>query len=416
MTEPKIYLVGGAVRDALLGLPVKERDWVVVGATPEWMLAQGFRPVGKDFPVFLHPETGEEYALARTERKQGQGYHGFVFHAAPDVTLEADLRRRDLTINAMAQDPDTGEIIDPYGGQRDLAQRILRHVSDAFVEDPLRVLRVARFAAKLARFGFRLAPETRALMERMAVSGELNALTPERVWKEMEKALHTDAPQVFFGVLHEVGALKVLLPEIAALDGVPQHPKWHPEGDVLTHTLMVVEQATRLRDDVALRFAALVHDVGKGVTPREKWPHHPGHEQAGVPLTEIICARYRLPNAVRELAVKGTRWHGDFHRGPEGRLTPEAIATLFQQVDLYRKPDIFARLLDLAEADYRGRLGFEHFPYPYRAWWAGLAESVRKVSPQTFVAQGLKGKAIGEAVAAERRARIASWLSENVSS
>lgn len=407
---PKIYQVGGAVRDALLGLPVKERDWVVVGATPEWMLAQGFRPVGKDFPVFLHPETGEEYALARTERKQGRGYHGFSFHAAPDVTLEADLRRRDLTINAMAQDPETGEIIDPYGGRKDLQKRLLRHVSEAFVEDPLRVLRVARFAAKLAPLGFRLAPETRDLMQRMVASGELDALTPERVWKEMDKALRTDAPQVFFQVLHGVGALAVLLPEIAALEGVPQHPKWHPEGDVLTHTFMVVAQAAQLHKDVALRFAALVHDVGKGVTPVEKWPHHPGHEAAGVPLTQAICDRYRIPNAVRELAVKGTRWHGDFHRGPEGKLSPEAIATLFQQVDLYRKPDLFARLLDLAEADYCGRLGFEAQPYPFRSWWQTLVTRVRAVSPQQFVAQGLKGKAIGEAVAAARLEVIRAWL------
>jgi len=408
--EPKVYLVGGAVRDVRLGLPVHERDWVVVGATPAWMETQGFRPVGRDFPVFLHPETGEEYALARTERKQGRGYHGFAFHAAPEVTLEEDLRRRDLTINAMAQDPETGAIIDPYGGQRDLQARLLRHVSEAFVEDPLRVLRVARFAAKLAPLGFRLAPETEALMGRMAASGELDALTPERVWKEMDKALRTDAPQVFFEVLHRVGALAVLLPEIAALEGVPQHPEWHPEGDVLTHTLMVVEQAARLNDEVALRFAALVHDVGKGATPREKWPHHPGHEVAGVPLTEAICARYRVPGDVRELALKGTRWHGDFHRGPEGRLAAEAIATLFQQVDLYRRPAVFERLLDLAEADYRGRLGFEDAAYPYRAWWTGLAQAVRAVSPRPFVAQGLKGAAIGEAVAEARVEVIRRWL------
>ena len=396
--EPKVYLVGGAVRDALLGLPVHERDWVVVGATPEWMMRQGFRPVGKDFPVFLHPETGEEYALARTERKAGRGYHGFTFHAAPEVTLEEDLRRRDLTVNAMAQEPDTGEIVDPYGGRADLDRRLLRHVSEAFEEDPLRVLRVARFAAKLAPLGFRIAAETLALMRRMSASGELEALTPERVWKEMDKALRTERPEVFFQVLHQVGALSVLLPEVAALDGVPQPEKWHPEGDALTHTWLVLQAAARLRDDVAVRFAALVHDVGKGVTPRERWPHHPGHEAAGVPLVEAICARYRLPSAVSELTVKATRWHGVFHKGPEGKLAPEAVLEMLKAVDLFRRSERFADLLDVAEADYRGRTGFENSSYPQRACWQALAEDLARLSPRQFVEQGLKGAEIGRAL------------------
>ncbi len=407
---PKVYLVGGAVRDRLLGLPVKERDWVVVGATPEWMRQQGYRPVGKDFPVFLHPETGEEYALARTERKQGQGYHGFVFQADSGVTLEEDLRRRDLTVNAMAQDPDTGEIIDPYGGQTDLQTGVLRHVSEAFEEDPLRVLRVARFAAKLAPLGFEVAPETLALMRRMSASGELSALTPERVWKEVEKALMTEAPQVFFQVLHQVDALSVLFPEIAALDGVPQPVKWHPEGDALTHTWLVLRAASGLRQNVAVRFAALVHDVGKGLTPKEKWPHHPGHEAAGVPLVEALCQRYRLPKVVGELAVKATRWHGHFHKGPEGRLSAEAILQMLEAVDLFRRPQRFSDLLDVAEADYRGRTGYEDKPYPQRAWWEALAEALRTISPQTFVEQGLRGVDIGRAMRAARLAEIERHL------
>lgn len=407
---PKIYLVGGAVRDALLGLPVKERDWVVVGATPEWMLQQGFQLVGKDFPVFLHPETHEEYALARTERKQGRGYHGFVFNASPEVTLEEDLRRRDLTINAMAQDLETGEIIDPYGGRKDLENRVLRHVSEAFREDPLRVLRVARFAAKLAPLGFVLAPETQTLLTDMSASGELEALTPERVWKEVEKALHTDTPQVFFQVLHQVGALNVLFPEIAALDGVPQPAKWHPEGDALTHTWLVLEEAAAMTPHVPTRFAALVHDVGKGATPPEKWPHHPGHEAAGVPLVEAVCQRYKVPNQVKEVALKATRWHGDFHCAPEGKLTAEAVLQMLKAIDVFRKPELFGHLLDVAEADYRGRTGFSGKPYPYCAWWEALVEQVCAVSPQALMQAGYAGKALGEQLEDARLAAISAFM------
>ncbi len=396
--NPKVYLVGGAVRDALLGIPVKERDWVVVGATPAWMLSQGYRPVGKDFPVFLHPQTGEEYALARTERKQGVGYHGFVLNAEPDVTLEEDLRRRDLTINAMAQDLQTGEVIDPYGGRKDLEARVLRHVSDAFKEDPLRVLRVARFAAKLAPLGFVLAPETHRLLEYMSASGELDALTPERVWKEVEKALRTQMPHVFFQVLHEVGALRALFPEIAALDGVAQSPKWHPEGDALTHTWLVLQEAAEMTGEVATRFAALVHDVGKGVTPKESWPNHPGHERAGEPLVRALCQRYRVPHQIREVALKATRWHGHFHRVPEGKISPDKVLGMLKAVDVFRKPALFAQLLDVAEADYRGRAGFSGCGYPYRTWWEVLVEKVVSVDARAFVAQGLQGAEISQAL------------------
>ena len=297
----KIYLVGGAVRDQLLNLPVKDRDWVVVGATPETLLQQGYQQVGKDFPVFLHPDTHEEYALARTERKSGSGYTGFTCYAAPDVTLEDDLQRRDLTINAIAYSA-KGEYIDPYHGIDDIHAKLLRHVSDAFSEDPLRVLRVARFAARFAPLGFTIAPETMSLMQEMTNSGELNALTAERVWKETEKALHSQAPQVYFEILHQCGALKILFPEINALFGVPAPKKWHPEIDTGIHTMMVLAMASRLTDDIAVRFSALCHDLGKGVTPVENWPHHHGHGPAGVPLVEALCQRYRIPNQIRDLA------------------------------------------------------------------------------------------------------------------
>ena len=410
---PRIYLVGGAVRDQLLGRKdIPERDWVVVGATPAWMEAQGFTAVGKGFPVFLHPQTGEEYALARTERKSGQGYHGFVFHASPDVSLEDDLRRRDLTINAMAQDPDTGEIIDPWGGRQDLENRVLRHVSEAFEEDPLRVLRVARFVAQLSPWHFTLAPETRALMQRMSASDELKALTPERVWKEFDKALATPAPVRFFQTLHEVRALQVLLPEVAALDGIPQSPKWHPEGDVLTHTWMVVEAATRLSNDRAVRFAALMHDVGKGRTPKAQWPHHPGHEARGVPLTQAVCERYRLPREVAEVAILATRWHGEFYRGPEGKSPPETILEMMKAIDLFRKPVRFEQLLTVSEADYQGRLGFEEQPFFWRAWWISLAQSLRQLSPRPFVERGLQGADIGRALDEARLALIVEAQNE----
>jgi len=394
--------VGGAVRDRLLGLPVKERDWVVVGATPEEMLARGFRPVGKDFPVFLHPETGEEYALARTERKTGHGYHGFTFHAAPDVTLEEDLRRRDLTINAMAEAPD-GTLIDPYGGRADLERRLLRHVSPAFVEDPVRVLRVARLAARLAPLGFRVADETMALMRRMAASGELDHLVPERVWQEMVRALGEPVPRVFFEVLRGCGALARLLPELDRLFGVPQPPEHHPEVDTGVHTLLVLDQAAALSPEPAVRYAALLHDLGKGETPPEAWPHHHGHEARGAELARAVSERLRAPAEFRDLAVLVAAEHGNAHRALE--LRPATALALLERADAFRRPGRLERFLLACEADSRGRPGYEARPYPQGAFLRAAREAAAAVSPRRFVEMGLKGAAVGEAL---RRARIAA--------
>jgi tRNA nucleotidyltransferase (CCA-adding enzyme) len=358
----QIYLVGGAVRDELLGLEVRERDWVVVGARPEDLTALGYRAVGRDFPVFLHPQTNEEYALARTERKSGPGYRGFVMSASPDVTLEQDLERRDLTINAIAKDIDSGKLIDPYGGQRDIQARVLRHVSKAFVEDPVRVLRIARFAARFAHLGFTVAPETVQLMREIAASGELDALVPERVWQETERALGERAPQVFFQVLRDGDALKHIFPEVDALFGVPQPEKWHPEIDTGVHTLMVLEQAAKLSSDTIVRFAALTHDLGKAHTPKEKLPSHPGHEVASVKLLEELCARLRVPNDYRECASHVARHHGVAHRALE--LRPSTVVDLFDHLDAYRRPARFEQFLLACEADIRGRTGLEDRPYP----------------------------------------------------
>ncbi len=398
----KVYMVGGAVRDRLLGLPVTDRDWVVVGATPEEMLAKGFLPVGKDFPVFLHPETHEEYALARTERKVAPGYTGFTFHAAPEVTLEQDLARRDLTINAMAMTPD-GELIDPYGGRRDLEQRILRHVSPAFVEDPVRILRVARFAARLAPWGFRVAPETLELMRRMVESGEVDALVPERVWAELKRALGEAKPSPFFEVLRRCGALQVIFPEIDRLFGVPQPEKHHPEVDVGIHTLLVVDQAARLTPDLEVRFAALVHDLGKGTTPREEWPRHVGHEERGVPLVDALCRRLRVPARYRELAILVTRYHLYFHRAGELRCT--TMLELFHKLDAFRRPGRFEQFLLACEADSRGRYGYEERKPPQLGILRSAFEAAAAVKPSALVEEGLRGAAIGEAL---RRRRLAA--------
>ena len=398
----KVYMVGGAVRDRLLGLPVTDRDWVVVGATPEEMLAKGFLPVGKDFPVFLHPETHEEYALARTERKVAPGYTGFTFHAAPEVTLEQDLARRDLTINAMAMTPD-GELIDPYGGRRDLEQRILRHVSPAFVEDPVRILRVARFAARLAPWGFRVAPETLELMRRMVESGEVDALVPERVWAELKRALGEAKPSPFFEVLRRCGALQVIFPEIDRLFGVPQPEKHHPEVDVGIHTLLVVDQAARLTPDLEVRFAALVHDLGKGTTPREEWPRHVGHEERGVPLVDALCRRLRVPARFRELAILVTRYHLYFHRAGELRCT--TMLELFHKLDAFRRPGRFEQFLLACEADSRGRYGYEERKPPQLGILRSAFEAAAAVKPSALVEEGLRGAAIGEAL---RRRRLAA--------
>jgi tRNA nucleotidyltransferase (CCA-adding enzyme) len=347
-----IYLVGGAVGDRLLGRPPAERDFVVVGATPDELLALGFRPVGKDFPVFLHPDTGEQYALARTERKTGPGYYGFATRCSPDVTLEQDLARRDLTINAMAQDP-SGGIIDPFGGRRDLEARVLRHVSPAFVEDPLRVLRVARFAARFAALGFTVARETLELMRAIVASGEMAALVPERVWVETERALGETSPVTYLAVLRACGALAAVFPEVDALFGVPQPEKWHPEIDAGEHTLQVLDVAAELSPDTTVRFAALVHDVGKGITPRDQWPRHIGHEQAGARLIERMAGRLRVPNEHRELAVMVARHHARAHRVAEQR--PGTILELLELTDAFRRAERFERFLLACEADARGR-------------------------------------------------------------
>lgn len=397
----QICLVGGAVRDALLGAVVSERDWVVVGATPEAMLAQGFKQVGRDFPIFLHPKTNEEYALARTERKQGQGYHGFACFSDPSVTLEDDLLRRDLTINAMAQCAD-GAIVDPYQGQADLVRRVLRHVSAAFSEDPLRVLRVARFAAKLAPFHFQIADETLALMRNMVAAGELACLTPERVWLETVKALQTQAPQRYFEVLQQVGALPMLMPELSRLFGVPQEAKWHPEGDAGTHSLMVLQAMRRVTDDVACLWAALCHDLGKGITLQALLPKHPEHEVFGVPLVIALCERYKVPTAVQDLAVLACRWHGDIHKGAE--LSAQARLAVFDACDAWRKPERFILLLQVCQADSQGRLGFENQAYPQLTLWQAWLRELAQISAAQFIAQGLQGVAIKQAMVQARLA------------
>ena len=356
-----IYLVGGAVRDELLGLEPGERDWVVVGATPDEMLARGFRAVGRDFPVFLDPESNEEHALARTERKTAPGYRGFAVHASPEVTLEEDLRRRDLTINAMARDAQ-GHLIDPYGGRRDLELRILRHVSGAFVEDPLRVLRIARFAARFTSLGFTIADETLALMRDIAASGEMDALVPERVWQETRRALGESRPDVFFATLRDCGALVKVFPEVDALFGVPQPAKWHPEIDTGVHTLMVLRQAAALSDDLAVRFAALTHDLGKAETPRSCWPSHPGHEARSMKLVDALADRLRIPNELREVALRVAEYHGHCHRAAE--LRPATLLAVLEAVDAFRRPRRLEQFLLACEADARGRAGLEDRPYP----------------------------------------------------
>lgn len=362
MTSLKTYVVGGAVRDALLGLPVKDKDYVVVGATPEQMRAAGFTPVGKDFPVFLHPQTHEEYALARTERKTAPGYAGFAFHAAPDVTLEQDLLRRDLTINAIAQDGD-GELIDPYGGQKDLQSRVFRHVSPAFAEDPVRILRIARFAARFTDFS--IAPETLALMREMVSSGEVDALVPERVWQELSRGLMASRPSRMLEALRECGALMRILPELDALTGVPQPTEHHPEIDTFAHVMLVVDTAASEHTSLAVRFAALVHDLGKGTTPAEDWPRHIAHERRSEKLADQICRRLKLPNDVRELALLAAREHGNVHRAMEMRAA--TIVSLLERCDTFRKPARFAELLKVSECDYRGRQGFASRPFPQAA-------------------------------------------------
>jgi tRNA nucleotidyltransferase (CCA-adding enzyme) len=401
----QVYLVGGAVRDELLGLPVKERDWVVVGGTREELEQCNFRAVGRDFPVFLHPDTHEEYALARRERKTAPGYRGFSVEFGPEVTLEEDLSRRDLTINAMARQAD-GALVDPHGGKRDLDARLLRHVSEAFVEDPVRILRLARFAARFAPLGFRIAADTMALMRRMVQDNEADALVAERVWQESEKALREPAAGAFFRVLRECGALERIYPEIDALFGVPQPARWHPEIDSGVHTLMVLDQAVRLSPDAKVRFAALVHDLGKARTPPSEWPRHHGHEERSVSLIESLAARLRVPGEYRDLAVLVARQHGLVHRAFE--LRPKTVMDLLERSDALRRPERFARMLLACEADSRGRAGLENDPYPQRDYLLSAQAIAASVKPSLEELAGLSGGAIAELLSRRRLEAVAA--------
>jgi tRNA nucleotidyltransferase (CCA-adding enzyme) len=407
----KTYVVGGAVRDALLGLPVKDRDYVVVGATPDQMRAQGFLPVGKDFPVFLHPDTHEEYALARTERKTAPGYTGFSFHASPDVTLEQDLLRRDLTINAIAQDID-GTLIDPVGGRADLEARVFRHVSKAFAEDPVRILRVARFAARFTEFS--VAEETLSLMRQMVASGEVDALVPERVWQELSRGLMEAKPSRMFMLLRDAGALARILPEIAALDGVPQPAQHHPEIDTLVHVMMVIDAAAQQSASLAIRFAALVHDLGKGTTSPEQWPQHIAHEARSVKLVETLCERLKIPGDVRDLAVMTAREHGNVGRALEMRA--DTLVKMLERCDAFRKPARFMDLLVASECDSRGRTGFEDRPFPQRAFLQTVLAAAQSVDGGEIAAKvsatatGKPAEAIAQAIRAARVAAVAAVM------
>ena len=405
----EIYLVGGAVRDRLLGRPGGDRDWVVVGSTPEAMTAAGYRPVGKDFPVFLHPDTHEEYALARTERKHGHGYHGFQVYASPDVTLEDDLVRRDLTINAMAQDAD-GRVTDPHGGQRDLTARVLRHVSPAFAEDPVRILRLARFAARFA--DFTVADETMALMRQMVDDGEVDHLVAERVWQELARGLMEERPSRMFEVLRDCGALARLLPELDRLWGVPQRADYHPEIDTGVHVMMVLDMAARLQAPLSVRYACLGHDLGKGTTPPDILPRHLGHEGRSVQLLRDVNERLRVPNDCRELAEVVAREHGNIHGS--GNFGAAAVLRLLGRCDAWRKPQRFIEVLLACECDARGRLGYADQPYPqgerlHRALALGQAVDTARVSAEAL-ARGLKGPAIGQAIDEAREAALSAGL------
>jgi tRNA nucleotidyltransferase (CCA-adding enzyme) len=399
----QVYLVGGAVRDRLLGRAVGERDWVVVGATPAELTAQGYTAVGKDFPVFLHPQSKEEYALARQERKVAPGYHGFTTVFSPDVTLEEDLKRRDLTINAMAEDT-AGHLVDPYGGQRDLADRLLRHVSEAFVEDPVRVLRVARFAARLHDAGFRIAPETEALMARMTLSGEIAALTPERAWRETARALLEPHPEVFFQILLKCGALAVLMPELVALQGVPQPAKWHPEVDTFVHIMLALGVAAQRQASLAVRYAVLLHDLGKALTPPAQWPSHHQHEELGLEPIGQLSQRLRVPNDCRELALLTARHHTLVHRALE--LRAETIMKLLVETDAFRRPERFTELLLACECDARGRTGLESRPYPQAGYLQQAHAAAMSANLSPAERQGLEGPQIGAALQQRRLAAV----------
>ncbi|PKF61692.1 multifunctional CCA addition/repair protein [Psychromonas sp. psych-6C06] len=404
------FLVGGAVRDKLLQLSVKDCDYMVVGSTPEELLSLGYQQVGKDFPVFLHPQTGDEYALARTERKAGSGYNGFSCYSGQDVTLEEDLIRRDLTINAIAED-EHGERFDPYHGQQDIKDKILRHVSPAFSEDPLRVLRVARFAARFHSLGFSIASETMHLMQQLSESGELSYLTPERVWTETEKALATGAPQIYFQVLRDCGALEHLFPEIDNLFGVPGPKRWHPEIDTGIHTLMVVEQSVLLSDDIAFRFACLVHDLGKALTPKDKWPSHKGHGFLGLAVIKRLCKRLKVPNDCRDLALMVSEHHTLIHSAFE--LKPSTLLKLMNSCDAWRKPERFLQMLQCCIADSKGRTGFENKPYPSADYVWQAFQAALTVDVQDIIKQGIQGAEIKEALL-DARIKAVAIYKENI--
>ncbi len=399
----KIYLVGGAVRDKLLGITVKDNDWVVTGSTPDEMLKNDFVPVGKDFPVFLHPKTHEEYALARTERKTAAGYHGFQFHADRKITLEQDVMRRDLTINALAEDAD-GKIIDYVDGQKDIKDRILRHVSPAFSEDPVRILRIARFAARFAPLKFSIADSTMTLMKDMVKSGEVDALVPERVWQEMEKALTEPAPEVFIEVLRECGALEVLFPEIDRLYGVPQPEEHHPEIDTGVHTMMVLQQSCILSDDPVIRFSALTHDLGKGTTPKDILPHHYAHEERGYHLVKALCKRYKIPNKYRQLAEITTKYHTHVHRALE--VKPKTLLKVLNATDAFRKPERFADFLTSCIADSHGRPGYEDYDYKQAPFFAKIRDIAAKVDVQAIIKDGFEKEKIKDELYRRRLAVI----------
>ncbi|WP_300425500.1 multifunctional CCA addition/repair protein [uncultured Thalassolituus sp.] len=405
----QVYLVGGAVRDHLLGRPVKDNDWVVTGATPEDMIKLGYEQVGADFPVFLHPETHEEYALARTERKSGKGYQGFVCDFSSGVTLEDDLLRRDLTINAMAQ-ADDGSIIDPHNGQADLDARLLRHVSPAFQEDPLRVLRVARFAARFADAGFSVAPETLTLMKTMVEAGELEHLVAERVWTETQRALLEDQPAVYFQVLRECGALAAWFPELDALFGVPQPEKYHPEIDCGRHALLSLEASVPMSSALSVRWAALIHDLGKALTPDSEWPRHFGHEKKGIKPIRQLCQRLKCPNEPTSLALLSSEFHTHIHRAFE--LRPETLLKVFDQLDVWRKPERFEEFLLVCIADARGRTGFEDCAYPQADYVREALTEAQKITARNVIAEGVQGPAIRAALAEKRTASLTTWKKE----
>lgn len=402
----KIYLVGGAVRDKLLNYPSTENDWVVVGGSPQQMLDQGYQPVGQDFPVFIDPKSGEEYALARTERKSGHGYQGFTFHTDPDIGLEEDLVRRDLTINAMAEDAD-GSIIDPYGGQQDLNAKILRHVSDAFTEDPLRVLRVARFAARYHHLGFTVAPETMALMQQLVDSGELSHLVAERLWKETERALGERSPDVYIQVLRDCGALAKLLPEVDDLFGIPQRADYHPEIDTGIHTLMSLQQAAQLSPCSKIRFSVLVHDLGKAITPEHVLPSHKGHEERGLPLVKNVCDRFKVPNAHRQLAMVVTEYHLLCHKALE--LRPETILKLLKGLGALKSSQRLEEFLLCCEADARGRTGFEDRDYPSADFLRGAMQIATSTDISDLLEADVSGADIGRQLSLRQIAELTEF-------